>query len=117
MQGQPGAGCSCVQQETPLHGVTAATVTPRGTAGGTAPSAHLIHRLDEEVVEEVPLLVRDSLRGEAQALPWGPPQANAMTPLPSYQGKRGVTMPCGNSRPSWDTVGKSLLARVVMMRT
>lgn len=58
--------------------------------------------------------------------PWGerhrhglraPPQANAMTPIPSYQGKRGVTMPCGNSRPSWDTVGKSLLAWVVTMRT
>lgn len=35
-----------------------------------------------------------------------------MTPLPSYW-ERGVTVPCGNSLPSWDTVGKSLLAWVV----
>lgn len=42
---------------------------PRHTAGGTAPSAHLIHGLDEEVVEEVPLLVCDSLGGETQARP------------------------------------------------
>lgn len=52
------------------------------------PSAHLVHGLDEEVVEEVPLLVGDALGGTAQAL--GPPLgADAMTPCPVTR-ERGV---------------------------
>lgn len=83
-----------------------------GVATASPRRSHLVHGLDEEVVEEVPLLVCDSLgeEGKKNHSLRGPPKARAVTPLPSYQGKEGVTVPCGNPRPSWDTVGKSLPA-------
>lgn len=63
--------------------------TPTRGVPAVSPSAHLVHGLDEEVVEKVPLLVCDALEGgTAQGL--GPPLGvDAMTPLPVTRERGG----------------------------